>query len=215
MWIYPKRLLLMGALLFMSGVSLSSCASYAEEEDNFTYAAMAPFRDFNLAQQPIPGQLNALHQPYGYIDQSGCSAWSREINELEAALSANEGRRVGFRRDSETFVGRTGNLRDQGVAALATTAIPLRGVVRQISGASRFEQRAERASDRARYRIGYLVGLGRSHRCPGFGTLRSSQSTPLRVSQQPQRYDPYQSQPRPPHATSKRYGTTPPPSWRR
>ena len=214
MWTHPNRLLLTAAITVIGGSILSACASYGEEEDNFTYAAMAPFRDLNLAQQPIPGQLNALHQPYGYIDQSGCSAWTREINELEAALSANEGRRVGFRRDSETFVGRTGNLRDQGVAALATSAIPLRGVVRQVTGASQFEQRAERASDRARYRIGYLVGLGRSHSCPGFGRLGPSQSEPLSVSQ-PQRYDPYRSRSTSPHATSTRYGTAPPPSWRR
>jgi hypothetical protein len=164
---------------------VSSCASFPEEEENFRFAATAPLRDFNVLQIPIPGQLNALHQPYGYIDQSGCEAWSREITELETALTINEGRRVGFRRDNETFTGRSGNLRDSGVAALASSAIPFRSVVRQVSGAARLEQRAERASDRARYRIGYLVGLGRSHRCPGFGTLppQTRQTTPVPVRQ--------------------------------
>lgn len=150
---------------------LSACASFPEEVDHFRFAALSPLRDLNLTQAPIPRQLQALAQPYGFIDQSGCQAWTQEINDLENALMTNDGRRVGFRRDSETFEGRTGNLRDSGVRSATSRFIPFRSVVRQASGASRFEQRAENASDRARYRIGYLVGLGRAHRCPGFGTL--------------------------------------------
>jgi hypothetical protein len=197
-------------------VLLSACASYPEEEANFRFAAAAPLRDFNIAQQPIPGQLNALYQPYGYVDQTGCTAWTREIDELQAALEVNEGRRVGFRRDNETFVGRTGNLRDVGVAALASSAIPLRGVVRQASGASRFQQRAEQASDRARYRIGYLVGLGRAHRCPGFGTLQQVQPVTVSPQYRPQTYPahPRQAGPRPvttlPHGASVRRGAARP-----
>lgn len=158
-------------LLALSLGLLSACASLPEEIDNFRFAAMSPLRDFNLTQAPIPGQLNALRQPYGFIDQSGCQVWTQEIDSLQTALMTNDGRRVGFRRDSETFVGRTGNLRDSGIKSATSRFIPFRSIVRQASGASRFEQRAERASDRARYRIGYLVGLGRSHRCPGFGVL--------------------------------------------
>lgn len=158
-------------LLALSLGLLSACASFPEEIDNFRFAAMSPLRDFNLTQAQIPGQLNALQQPYGFIDQSGCQVWTQEIDSLETALMTNDGRRVGFRRDSETFVGRTGNLRDSGIKSATSRFIPFRSIVRQASGASRFEQRAERASDRARYRIGYLVGLGRAHRCPGFGVL--------------------------------------------
>jgi hypothetical protein len=158
-------------MLILPLALLSACASFVDEVDHFRFAVMSPLRDFNLTQAPIPGQLQSLAQPYGFVDQSGCQAWGQEINDLETALSTNEGRRVGFRRDSETFTGRTGNLRDSGVRSATSQFIPFRSVVRQASGASRFEQRAENASDRARYRIGYLVGLGRSHRCPGFGTL--------------------------------------------
>lgn len=168
-------------------VLLTACASFSEEADHFQFAAMSPLRDFNLTQPPIPNQLNALYQPYGYIDQSGCQAWSQEIDELEAAINANEGRRVGFRRDSETWEGRSGNLRDVGVKAATSQIIPFRGVIRQVSGASRFEQRAETASDRARYRVGYLVGLGRSHRCPGFGVLNEA-PRPVQSSSQSSTY---------------------------
>lgn len=207
MWEHVYRWLPLAGLMLVVAPVLSSCASYVEEEDHLAFAATAPFRVFNIGQEPIPGQLNALHQPFGYIDQSGCEAWAREIRELEVAILANAGRRVGYRRDSETFVGRTGNLRDQGVAAIANTAIPFRGVVRQLSGAARYEQRAQRASDRARYRIGYLVGLGRSHQCPGFGTLPHTPQSQVPQIPHPQlRYDPYRAT----HpATSGRYGTVP------
>ncbi|MEM7727723.1 MAG: hypothetical protein AAF311_00450 [Pseudomonadota bacterium] len=186
MW-RPAILLLASA--WASAVA-GGCASLPEEEANLRFAAMAPLRDLNIGQPPVPGQLNALYQPYGYIDQTGCRAWSREIGELEAALLQNEGRIIGFRRDNETFEGRVGNARDSGVAALARSPIPFRGVVRQLSGAAQFEQRAFRASDRARYRIGYLVGLARSHRCPGFGTLQPAPpnaATPLPAPAQPYR----------------------------
>lgn len=160
-------------------VLLSGCASFPEEANHFQFAAMSPLRDLNLTQAPIPGQLNALAQPYGYTNQGGCQAWEQEINQLEAAVVANDGRRVGFRRDSNTLSGRSGNLRDVGVKSATSQLIPFRGVVRQVSGASHFEQQANRASDQARYRIGYLVGLGRSHRCPGFGVLNEA---PQRVA---------------------------------
>ena len=135
-------------------VLLSSCASFLEEADHFQFAAMSPLRDLNLTQAPILGQFNALYQPYDYADHDGC--------------------RVGFRSDSDTFVDRSGNLRDVGVKSATSKLISFRGVVRQISGASHFKQQANRASDQARYRIGYLVGLARSHRCPGFGTLNEA-----------------------------------------
>lgn len=159
------------AILTLPLILLTACASFSEEMDHFTFAASSPLRDVNLMQEPIPGQLRALNQPYGYTDKGGCEAWTREIKELEAALLANEGRRVGYRRDSDTFTGRTGNLRDVGVKSAASQILPFRGVVRQVSGAAQFEQQANRASDKARYRIGYLVGLGRASRCPGFGRL--------------------------------------------
>lgn len=159
------------AILIVPLILLTGCASFSEELDHFTFAASSPLRDVNLMQEPIPGQLRSLRQPYGFTDQGGCEAWTQEIRELEAALIANEGRRVGYRRDSDTFVGRSGNLRDVGVKSAASQILPFRGVIRQVSGAAQFEQQANRASDKARYRIGYLVGLGRASRCPGFGTL--------------------------------------------
>lgn len=164
-----RKALLVLPFLLLGAPSLSGCATFAEELDHFAFAAAAPLRDLNLTQTPIPGQLQALAQPYGDSDKTGCQAWSQEINDLEASLRANAGRRVGFRRDGGTFVGRTGNLRDSGVRAAVSQFVPYRAVIRQASGASRFEQQAERASDRARFRIGYLVGLARANRCPDFG----------------------------------------------
>ena len=172
-------------LIGLSVSGLSACASLEEEIDHFQVAASSPFRDINLLQQPIPDQLQYLSHPYGQAGMSGCQAWSAEIQQLEQAYIANDGRRPGYRRDSITFVGRTGNLRDAGVRALSRSVLPFRGVVRQVSGAARLEQNAGRASDRARYRIGYLVGLARANNCPGFTEGRQTlvQHRPVQPTQ--------------------------------
>lgn len=156
------------ALLCLSVATLSGCASTHEEVEHFGYAATAPVRDVNLRQYAIPQQLMDLQNPYGTTDRSGCAVWAQEVNQLSTALAINRDRRVGFRRDGNNFAARTGNLRDVGVQAAATYFIPLRGVVRELSGAAQFERDALAASDRGRHRIGYLIGLGRAHRCPGF-----------------------------------------------
>lgn len=157
--------------VLLSAMLFSACASLPEEVDHFTYAASSPLRDVNLIREPIPGQLTALNQPYGYSNRNGCQAWAEEIDQLQSAIDANGGRRVGFRRDNDTAVGRTGNLRDVGVKSATSRLIPFRGVVRQVSGAAKHEKVAINASEQARYRIGYLVGLGRAYRCPGFGRI--------------------------------------------
>lgn len=149
-------------------LTLSACASANEEIDHFGYAASTPIRDFNFAQHPIPRQLLDLQNPYGTTRQSGCAVWAEEINQLSTALFINRDRRVGFRRDGRDLTARTGNLRDTGVAAASTSFIPFRSVVRELSGAAQLEREAAAASDRGRHRIGYLIGLGRASRCPGF-----------------------------------------------
>lgn len=164
--------------LMVGSAGLSGCASLEEEVDHLQFAVLSPARDANLLQQPIPEQLQYLSHPYGHAAQSGCAAWTSEIRQLETAIIANDGRRPGFRRDPNTFVGRTGNLRDAGVRALSRSVLPFRGIVRQVSGAAKLEQNADSASDRARYRIGYLVGLARSNGCAGFSESPVRMATP-------------------------------------
>lgn len=149
-------------------VVLSGCASVDAEVGHLAFAASTPMRDLNIANPPIPNRLQALSHPYGHAGPPSCEGWHAEVAALQRSIVENEGRRVGFRRDSRTTEGRHGNLRDSGVKYATTLLLPFRGMVRQVSGSAKLEQEAERASDRARYRIGYLVGQARAAGCPGF-----------------------------------------------
>ena len=155
-------------MLVGAAIALSACATRGEEVDHFAYAAATPLRDMNLVRDRIPPQLRALQDPFGYTESTGCRAWATEIGQLQQALTTQAGQPVGYRRDARTWTGLSGNVRDVTVASVAGSVLPYRGVVRQLSGAAAHAQRAQVDGQRARYRIGYLVGMGRAHRCPGF-----------------------------------------------
>ena len=179
------------ACLPVVGGGLSGCASTQEEFGHLTYAALSPARDFNLTREPIPDQLRYLQNPFGYSSYTPeravppvgtpqyCAALAREITDLTSALNANRDRRVGYRREGDGFVARTGNLRDLGVRAATTSFIPFRGVVRELSGAAQLDRNALYASNQGRYRIGYLIGLGRAKRCPGTEALAAQHVLPV------------------------------------
>lgn len=149
-------------------IALSACATPREEISHFKYAALSTVRDFNVSTEAIPEQLRDLENPYGYTSHDGCEGWYFEALNLKDAIQKNEGRRVGYRRDGQTFKGRLGNIRDEGVKTVATNFTPYRGLVRQFSGAAAYDQKAQKADQRARERFGFLIGLGRAHNCRGF-----------------------------------------------
>lgn len=158
------RIIMLGLALCVT----AGCSTTQSEVTHLGYAASTPLRDVNLLQSPIPQQLLDLQNPYGTTDQTGCAIWAREIHDLSVAISNNEDRRVGYRRNGDDLNAQAGNLRDVGVLAATTYFIPLRGVVRELSGAAQFDRDAIKATDRGRHRIGYLVGLGRASGCEGF-----------------------------------------------
>ena len=146
----------------------SGCASTNDEIDHFGYAALSAARDFGIGAKPIPATLQQLQNPFGAVPVESCRHWYQEARYLEHAIKENEGRRVGYRRDNSSFKGRVGNLRDVGVKTAATIFTPYRGIVRQLTGAAAHEKDAKQADQRARLRLGFLVGQGRANRCPGF-----------------------------------------------
>ena len=146
---------------------LGACASPGKEAGYFGYAAATPLRDLNIGNPEVPGQLAALRNPFGYASPT-CQAVEREIAALQGSIVENNRRYPGYRRPTHTRGGRVGNAWDVGVSSAATYWIPFRGLVRQVSGAAKRDARAQAASDRARYRVGYLVGQARAYQCPGF-----------------------------------------------
>jgi|GEM_PF-3217845 len=165
------REILTAGLVIPIVLSLGACATPGEEFSQFGYAATTPLRDLNLTGQRVPGQLQALQNPFGYGaggHNQTCQTLIAEVHSLSRAMEANGSRYVGYRRDSSTRTGRFGNARDVGVATAVTSFIPFYPLFRQVTGAAARDQRAEQANNRARMRIGYLVGQGRAYRCPGF-----------------------------------------------
>ena len=162
---------MMKSLLPVLALSLAACATPGEEARQFGYAASTPLRDLGIGDRPVPQNLQRLQNPFGYGqygDRSTCNALYTEVVNLNRSIEANSGRYVGYRRDSSTRAGRFGNARDVGVASAVTSFIPFYPLFRQVTGAAARDQRAEEANNRARLRIGYLVGQARAYRCPGF-----------------------------------------------
>ena len=158
-------------LLPILALSLAACATPGEEARQFGYAASTPLRDLGIGNRPVPQDLQRLRNPFGYGqygDRSTCNALYTEVVNLNRSIEANSGRYVGYRRDGSTAAGRFGNARDVGVASAVTSFIPFYPLFRQVTGAAARDQRAEEANNRARLRIGYLVGQARAYRCPGF-----------------------------------------------
>jgi len=155
------------SILAMTVLSLGACASPGQEASNFGYAAATPLRDFGIVNPKVPDRLEALNNPFGYASPT-CRAVDAEIRALQASIVENNKRYPGFRRSQETREGRFGNAWDVGVSSAASYWIPFRGLVRQVSGAAKRDAQAQAASDRARYRVGYLVGQARAYRCPGY-----------------------------------------------
>ena len=158
-------------IAFALSVLAAGCATPGEEARQFGYAATTPLRDMGIGDRPVPQQLRTLNNPFGYGaygDRATCNALAYEVQSLTQAINANSGRYVGNRRDNATRTGRFGNARDVGVASAVTSFIPFYPLFRQLTGAAARDQRAEQANNRARLRIGYLVGQARAYRCPGF-----------------------------------------------
>jgi len=73
--------------IVIAGVAiLSGCASAHEEVDHFGFAAFSAARDFNVGVQPIPNQMQALQNPYGYGPRPGCEGLWREAQHLGKSL---------------------------------------------------------------------------------------------------------------------------------
>lgn len=152
------------SLTILAGSVLTACASTKE----LGYSAAAPLRDLNIGTRPVPGQLANLNNPYGTDTQTSCSAIFREAKQISDALSRNNRRYAGTRRDNSTAGGQIGNVADVAVESATTFWIPFRGLIRQISGAAGRERKAIAADARGRERLGFLIGMGTTLRCPGF-----------------------------------------------
>ena len=128
-------------------------------------AATAPLRDLNMIKTDIPEVLiDALKDPYVRPPRNWtCPALIAMVRPLDAALGP----------DLDQLPTGDENLMDRGkqtvfsvAGDLASGAIPFRGVVRRISGASSHDKLVQSAIVAGNIRRGYLKGLGEARGCP-------------------------------------------------
>ena len=131
-------------------------------------AATAPLRDLNMVKVQIPEiLLTALDDPYVRPPRNWkCPALIALVRPLDAALGP----------DLDQLPPGDENLMDRGkqtvfsvAGDLASGAIPFRGVVRRISGASSHDKLVQSAIVAGNIRRGYLKGLGEARGCPSPG----------------------------------------------
>jgi len=130
-------------------------------------AAMQPLEDLNLRQDPIPAVLTeALVNPYSQQGMETCMAIALQVRRLNEALGPDQDEppppRAGLSQQAVEA------LSDAAVDALRNETsdfIPLRGWVRELSGAERHSRRVQAAIQAGRGRRAFLKGVGMRQNC--------------------------------------------------
>lgn len=129
-------------------------------------AAITPLKDVGLVRPEIPPVLRGLSYPYEVSTLGGsCQRVKYELGMLDAVLGAESyqpGReQLLSERALDAAVG-------AGVDAAGNVfdVVPLRGLVRRASGATKAQRDAERAIDMGLLRRSFLRGYGAALGCP-------------------------------------------------
>lgn len=143
---------------------LGGCASTRSPTSDLGDAAVQPLSDFNLRRREIPPVLlAAAAAPYAPPRAPDCAGLDAEIGELDAVLGP----------DVDVPMAK-GDARRQLAAEFATDAlrdaatgwIPMRGMVRRVTGAESRAKLLRQAVLAGAVRRGYLRGLAQERGCP-------------------------------------------------
>ncbi len=118
-----------------------------------------PGRDVGIDKAKVPPVLvRAVSQPYSNPGK-GCAAVASNLRDLNDVLGPD------FGNNSAENQNKAGKLAKAGGEAVVNSLIPLRGLVREVSGAGPADRRVEAAVDAGLARRGYLRGLSESRGC--------------------------------------------------
>lgn len=130
--------------------------------DSATRVATQPLRDLNMSGGGISPELEAImKEPYSLKGLRGCADYKREIDRITKL--------VGPDVDSPEARAAPGTSTEfvLGTAeSVATSLIPGRSIVRQLSGANAAEKRARAATLAASLRRAFLKGRASGLNCP-------------------------------------------------
>ncbi len=157
----PQKL----AIIILLSASVPAVAQKADPDKTGTEhvedAARTPVRDIGIDKEKIPPKLLAIRdEPYSLSGLSQCKQLIVEITELNMALGpdVNEAIDKSNAEKREETASRVGG-------SLIGGLIPLRGVVREVSGAASAERRFDRAVYAGVVRRGFLKGVGLQKGC--------------------------------------------------
>ncbi|HEX7852655.1 MAG TPA: hypothetical protein VF503_03075 [Sphingobium sp.] len=174
-------------LLALSPVAVSAAPAQSEDAaaparqddakggDNTTKRAgeivTQPVRDVGIDKKKVPPILaQAVEAPYARPGGKGCAAITHEMTQLNAVLGPD------FGQGTEENESKIGKVADVGGSAIVNSLIPLRGLVREVSGAAPADRRFAAAVSAGMARRGYLRGLVQWRGCavPKTGTAKKS-----------------------------------------
>ncbi len=131
-------------------------------------AIRAPFKDFNIAHDRISAVLQrAAAAPYDTGGLGGCAALTEEIAALDLALGPDLDT-PDLDKSRDVYAKGAGLAADAALDAMREAAvgyIPMRSVVRRLSGADKLERRTKRAVLAGSVRRGFLKALGMERGC--------------------------------------------------
>ncbi len=131
--------------------------------ENLQGAVQAPLRDLNMVRTKIPPVLlDAMADPYRRPPGRRCADLVALIRPLNAALGADLDV-PSVDQDDLLVKGRETTL--SVMATAASSALPFRGWVRQLSGAEQHDREVQAAITAGAVRRAYLKGLGESRGC--------------------------------------------------
>lgn len=153
----------------VKGIDVDESASVASS--NFTAgsvdAILSPARDLNLRRTPIPDELKEVENVYLKSPPKRCKKIARAVLELTDVLGKDDDETVEETNTTlSTQVGeQTAKRTLDLISSTATSLLPARGIVRQVTGAARHEKELRAAYIRGAQRRSYLKGLGQALGC--------------------------------------------------
>lgn len=119
-----------------------------------------PLKDVGAMRQKPPELLVRVQKaPYSLAGLKGCADYLREIRELDKVLGPDVDMRDEEGRPT------AGNLAEAGASALVNSLIPLRGLVREATGAAAAERRLRAMVAAGVARRGFLKGYAKARGC--------------------------------------------------
>jgi hypothetical protein len=128
------------------------------DSPNLGEAVLTPLGDINLRKSEIPYLLESMENPYLMPADSSCDKLMVEIDKLTQLL----GKDVDNTEESD------GSMSQTALNAVSSTVgglIPFRSLIRQASGAAKYDKEVEKSYRKGVARRGYLKGIAAAKEC--------------------------------------------------